>query len=225
MANKATIVKTIGEEVMRWLADTGSHFVATNLALGQRGHLSTEQATRITHEKVNVTTMRDNAQFLLLVSSADRKFRANGAIIKKISQEFLDYLWEHTDEGIREALKKKATAGIKIQAAHMATFNTESEAKQFLMIPMIALIAELYQLSDNDLKKAEEAIKSFTDLEPEQMYRYYTAFIAQPEKPLDVARRWFSTLLEKRSEAIAETERIFKGPDGLLAKLKRKGRV
>jgi hypothetical protein len=225
MANKATIVKTISEEVMRWLADTGSHFVATNLALGQRGHLSTEQATRITHEKVNVTTMRDNAQFLLLVSSADKRFRANGAIIKKISQEFLDFLWEHTDEGVQEALKKKAAAGVKLQASHMATFNCESEAKQFLMIPMIALIAEMYQLADGDLKEAEEAIKSFTDLEPEQMYRFYTAFIAQPERPLDIARRWFSILLERRNEAIAETESIFDGPDGLIAKLRQRGRV
>lgn len=126
--------------------------------------------------------------------------------------------------GAKEKLLERAKLGIKTVAHHMSVFKQEEEAIQWLANPFIEAVAYMMEQSE---EQAELFIKQFCEL-PSDKARLdaYMAVMAQPERHLDILKRWLLSIRERHDKA-AEQARASGQPtvtsiiDGWLAKARQ----
>lgn len=178
--------------------------VAATIVQGRHAGVQT------TGEKgIKPISYEDNVRFGLLISETEINHGwPIGGLWEKLAQ-FIQHIWSEMDnpidKPIKERLKKIAAGSIRVNAAHVATWNQLSEAQQMLALPLISYFAEASLV---DWNKAVQHLHNFANQSVEQMYQNYILVIAQPERLHDAIRRQVFAGWDKLQERLEKRRQL-----------------
>lgn len=116
---------------------------------------------------------------------------------------FLRFMFDNASEPAKEKLRKRAEQGVKLLSHHMSVYRIEKEAIQWLANPFIETVTEMMEQSVED---AEQVIKQFCELPTDEArLEAYMSVMAQPERHLDILKRWFLGIREMHEQEAEQT--------------------